>query len=353
MIEAIRRSNHALVLPGGGAKCSVQAGAYKGMRKAGIKPTKVFGTSGGGLNASLIAQGKEALMYKMWDDVGRSSGSLISAAYLAEFHEGTLRPNVDAIMDILTHGINFWDKVGLVRKEGRTKFVKKIIENGKSIDKVMDNSPLKDILVKNVKKDHFEMEFGFTLVSLYDGSLYTLNQNSFIDDYNLALGVLASSSMPGVWAPIPEIVLADGSVIRDAVDGGLRSSSPLPQAMSSLTFDDDWFVWAINPNTIQQMINSSKKNIIVQAASCIDIMLNEGLQRDIKMTEKINKWALDDPAWAIRNNVKYATIFNIEAPVDLNGNPLLGKTLDFRKEAIDKRIAIGEQSVLNYIKLVA
>ena len=338
-----------LVLPGGGAKCAVQVGGIKALFKNGIGIDKVSSTSGGSLNGAMLCQGKYQLLFDLWDETGRTSGSTISKTYLAEFKDGSLAPNIEQLKSILTYGINFGDKIGLITKKGQAKFIHKVIENGKSIDKLMDNSPLFGILEQNVKKADYLIDQHITLVSLYDGALYTLTQNSFLTDHDLHLGLLASSSMPGIWAPIPEIKLADGTSIFDAVDGGLRSSSPLPQMMAALDRECPWEVDAINPNSIHQMINKTKKNLITQAGSSIDIMLNEGLQRDIKITKRINGWALDDPAWALRNGIIYAPINNIEAPLDKEGNPLLGKTLDFRSEWIQKRISIGYDSMMRHL----
>ena len=123
--------------------------------------------------------------------------------------------------------------------------------------------------------------------------------------------------------------------------------------MDGISFDDRWAAWAFNCNNVKQQLNKSRKNLLTQAGASVDIMLNSGLDRDIKMTEKINKWALADPEWARRNNVKYATIFNIEAPLDKDGNPLLGSTMDFREAENRRRMAIGYESVGYYFDQLA
>jgi NTE family protein len=342
-----------LVLPGGGAKCAVQVGGIKALIENGVTIDKISSTSGGSLNGALLAQGKTQLLYDLWDETGRTSGSTISKTYLAEFKDGSLGPNVENLREILTYGIKLKDKIGLITKDGQRNFIRKIIENGKSIDKIMDNSPLFDTLSRNVTKAEYLIDQHITLVSLYDGALYTLTQNDFATDHDLHLGLLASSSMPGVWAPIPEIKLASGAIIYDAVDGGLRSSSPLPQMMAAIDMESTWEVFAVNPNSINQMINKTKKNLITQAGSSIDIMLNEGLQRDIKQTLKWNEVALECPEYALKRNLKYAPIHNIEAPMDKDGYPLLGKTLDFRAEAIQKRIDLGYTSMMKHFDSIA
>jgi NTE family protein len=342
---------YAYVFPGGGMKSAFSVGVVNNLViRRGYMPSLITGTSGGALVGALSAMNKYKLLNRLYAEVGRTNGASITKTYLAELRDGSVYPNVDNIKEILTKGINFGDKVGLITKKGQNKFIKKVIENGKSIDKLMDNSPLRDLLLTHVRKADFICDFHFTLVSLYDGSLYTLNQNSFASDSDLALAILASSSMPGIWAPVPQIQLADGSIILDAVDGGLRSSSPLPQAFANLTHDDDWTVITPDNNSIKQMVNESKKNLIVQAMSSVEIMLNEGLQRDLKMSKKINDWALKYPEWAKAENIKYAKLIHMEVPLGPNGESLLGRTLDARAEWIEKRINLGYAEVEKYFK---
>ena len=49
-----------LVLQGGGALGSYQAGVYQGLQEAGIEPDWIIGTSIGAINASLIAGNEPA-----------------------------------------------------------------------------------------------------------------------------------------------------------------------------------------------------------------------------------------------------------------------------------------------------
>ncbi|WP_138481567.1 patatin-like phospholipase family protein [Dyadobacter bucti] len=340
----MNKVKHAFCFPGGGFKGATQVGFLKAAIEHNIHADIISGTSVGTLVGAFAAMRKYNLLFDLWDHVGKTNGSIITKTYLAELRDGGVYPNIDQIKDILTNGIGFKDKIGLITKKGQQKFIQKVIENGKSIDKIMDNSPLFDLLTQHVFKKDFQADFHFTLVSLYDGKLYKVNQNSFADDHNLRLGMLASTAMPGVWAPIPWIRLADGTFIRDAVDGGLRMSSPLPLIMSKLTKGNPWKVYTPNANSIYQSINDQKKNLVTQAASAIDILLNEGLQRDIKMTEKINEWALKYPEWAEKEGIVYAELFNIEVPLNERGESLLGRTLDPRAEWIEKRIQIGYES---------
>lgn len=340
---------HAFCFPGGGFKSAVQAGFVKNIvMKRRIYPSLVVGTSGGALVGALTAMGKYDLLLDLYKVVGSTEGSAIFKPYLVGISGGKMKPVTENIRNILTDGITFRDKISLVTKSGQQNFIKKVIENGKSVNQLLDNSPLEELLKTHVRKADFKCDFYMTLVSLYDGSLYTVRHDGFATDDDLAMAILASSSMPGICDAVETITLADGRVIRDASDGGIRASSPIPYVYQNIDRSDDWTVWSMNSNSIKQMVNGAKKNIVVQAAASIDIMLNNGLDKDVSMTKKINEWALADPEWALRNNIIYAKLNNIEVPLGPDGDSLLGSTLDARKEWIDKRISIGYDLVDSY-----
>jgi len=348
--QLFQRTRHAFCLPGGGAKGAVQTGAINRCLELGVEADMVFATSAGSLNGIMVAMRKYELLNELWEQTGNTAGRFIFESYLAELHDGTVRANVSEIRNILSAGLNFGDKIGLITKKGQKKFLQKIVDNAKGIDHLLDNSPLRETLLKHVRMEDVKVPFSCTLVSLYDGALYTVPHTRFKDSTNLALGVLASTSIPGICAPVQEIHLADGTVIFDAVDGGLRSSSPLPQCMSAIPAEDDWVVWGFNCNSITQQLNKTRKNLLTQAGASVDIMLNDGFARDVKMSTKINEWAMKYPEFREGEGIKVARIFNIEAPLDEEGNPLLGSTMDFRQEWIKKRMAIGYESVNMYFE---
>src|SRR6202049_4684304 len=64
-----------LVLQGGGALGSYQAGVYQGLQEAGIEPDWIIGTSIGAINASLIAgnepQRRLERLHAFWSRVQR------------------------------------------------------------------------------------------------------------------------------------------------------------------------------------------------------------------------------------------------------------------------------------------
>lgn len=346
--QLLKPMKHAFCLPGGGAKAAVQCGAINRCLELGVEGDLFVSTSGGSTNAAMASMRKYEKLNQFWKQTGDTAGKFIFESYLAELNNGTVRANVAAIRDILSAGLNFGDKIGLITKKGQKRFIDKIINNAKGIDHLLDNSPLRETLIAEVHMADMKADFYPNFVSLYDGQLHCYHHTLFKDDYNLALAVLASTAIPGICAPIPEIHLADGTVIFDCCDGGLRASSPFSTTIQLTDPAYSWAVWAIDNNSVKQQLNKSKKNLITQAGGSVDIMLNDGLGREIKMTKKINEWALKYPEFRAGEGIKIPKILHIEAPLDADGNPLLGSTMDFREEWIKKRMSIGYESVNMY-----
>lgn len=350
--EAPRTLKHAFCLPGGGAKGAVQLGAINRALELGVEADLFVTTSVGSPNGVMAAMRKYDLLNQFWKQTGDTAGRFIFEAYLALLQDGTLRANVSEIRDILAAGLNFGDKLGLITKKGQRRFIDKVINNAKGIDHLIDNAPLRETLLNNVRMADMKADYYPTFVSLYDGALYCPHYSQFKDDHNFALAVLASTSIPGVCAPVPEIHLADGTVIFDCADGGLRASSPMSLTMQHIDPVYDWAVWAVDCNSVKQQINKSRKNLITQAGASIDIMLNDGLGREIKMTKKINEWALKYPEFRTGEGIKVAKILHIEAPLAEDGTPMLGTTLDFRQDWIKKRVDIGYAAVDQFFNLI-
>jgi len=339
---------HVLVNPGGGFRGAVQVGAIKSFLSRNIEPVLLTSTSVGTLNSALISMKKYDLLFDLWDKVGDGNGDIITKGYLAQLKDGGVQIDADKIEDVLLSGVDVFDKIRLLTKKGRSGFIKRVGKNFNEIESVMDNSPLQELLLQHVKESEFQIPMFFTLVSLRDGSLYNLSHKSFKTDKDLALALTASSTIPFLWKPIEKIQLKDGSYIYDAVDGGLRSSSPLALAYANITTSFDHIVWAMNCNTIKQTIDEGKKNLIKQAGLSIDILLNEGFSRDIRATTKWNDIAFKYENVRIGEKIVYAQLNNVEVETDELGNSVLGKTLDPSKEWIEKRIKIGFESVEKY-----
>src|SRR5690554_3460011 len=60
---------YGVVLEGGGAKGSYQAGAYRGISENGLEISAVAGTSIGALNGAMIVQGEIETCIDLWNDI--------------------------------------------------------------------------------------------------------------------------------------------------------------------------------------------------------------------------------------------------------------------------------------------
>lgn len=337
-------------LSGGGFKSAYFVGAFKALNEKNIKFDGICGTSGGALVGSLVAMGKFDVLEDLWIEVGRTNGANIFSPELVELSEtGSVKINVDRVEDKILSGFDIWDKIKLLTKKGRQKFIDRAANNAKSIESLMSNMPLYDILLKHVKEADFKSDFYFTLVSLETGSLYTVSHKSFMTDSDLCLAILASSTIPILLKPIPKIQLKDGSYIYSACDGGIRANSPVKIAFQNINTSFDWNVWSFSLNSIAQPLNKEPKTLLTQAGLTVDALLNQNFTNDVKMSEKINQWSLKYPEFAKGENIVYAKLHNIECPVDKDNINLLGSTLDARAETINSRIQIGYDVMSKYL----
>src|ERR1700709_1584615 len=91
-----------LVLQGGGALGSYQAGVYQAMHEAGIEPDWVIGTSIGAINAALIAGNmpdqRMPRLREFWKRVENGTR-------LDPFRFWTKLPNMSANLNAVTYGI--------------------------------------------------------------------------------------------------------------------------------------------------------------------------------------------------------------------------------------------------------
>lgn len=166
----------ALVLTGGGANGAFQAAAERVLREeGGMGWSVVSGTSAGALNGAMIAQGKYAEVAELWE---------------------TIRTT-----DVLrTPGL--WSLVRLLfGRQG-----------------LLSNDPLLGLLREHVDRDRLRgpgsVPFHFSVVDLEEGRVLRLTGEEATPEL-----VLASTAIPGVWAPVRatvrgrERLLADGMVL--------------------------------------------------------------------------------------------------------------------------------------------
>jgi NTE family protein len=136
---------YGIVLEGGGAKGSYQAGAYKAISENGLEISAVAGTSIGALNGAMIVQGEFETCIDLWNDIKYSD---------------IIRDN-DQEINRLLHTRPDRHTVKLVADKLR----------GVILNKGFDITPFKEMIAKYVNEDAIRrspIEFGISTYNLTD-----------------------------------------------------------------------------------------------------------------------------------------------------------------------------------------
>lgn len=277
----------ALVLSGGGAKGGFQVGVLKAYLETygNLDFDIISGVSVGSLNGCLLAMGKYDVLTNIWSKVTEQ--------------------------DIYT-------KYGIFKVIWNVLIKKK---NG-----VYDNTPLLRILEQHVSLADLKTEFVFGVVSLYDGKYYSLSSNDFDDDNEFRKAILASSTMPIVWSPVKSIRTKFG-VIKDVVDGGIRTVSPLGDVLKANPTD----ITIINCAPTGVDIEPDSKSLVKVAKRAItNIMIDEIEKNDLEMFLKINDLVKS-------NNIPGYTYYDNK----LVTPEVIGSTLDFSRDTLDNNYHEG------------
>ena len=334
---------HALCLSGGGMKTVMQLGSVQVLREQGIIFNAVSGISGGALNGALIAQDKIDVLEQLWLSVVDTDGGAITNGNLATLKLGKLKPDFKKIKDVAMQGVNKWDITKALTSSffnGRNleEVGTKMLDNIDYSTGILDNTPLAILLQTHIIRQDFKMPYYFGLTEFNTGEGYELNNKDFASDKDLANAVLASATMPVIWDSVKYIQTKKG-VIKNSVDGGLRTVSPLGQLFDTIERtkeSEEWTIWVINCNSTKLAAIEDTRRQSVRAGRTVDILLNQVFRDDIEKTLLINKVA-DQLG---KREVK----INIIEPQ----SGVLGGTLDATKEMIEKRIAMGRALALNY-----
>jgi NTE family protein len=346
-----------LALSGGGFKGAIQVGVLMELMKdhydeqgkiffPARKYDVVSGISVGALIGALIALGELPTVVKLFQSVKDSQGGIITNGKLAEIKNGKLQLNFGKLWESVSKGVNFWDVTrGVFGKKGKQRIIAEIGQNINELDSVLDNSPLYKLLLETVNLENLKSEFLFGLTSLEDTNDYKSSASDFYDNLNFAKGVLASATMPVIWIPVKEIRTRNG-IIKHAVDGGMRTISPIGRIFDKMKNDEEWEIDVLHTSsqTLETDI-SGNWNITKTAGRSLDILLNQTFVNDVKTSLFIN-----DNAEFLNLNpnrkkeYKKAKINIFEPDIGESGG-----TLDATPEMIDYRIELGRQLALNYI----
>lgn len=247
------RPKRALVLPGGGGRGAYQVGVYKALQEKGIKFDFAFGTSIGGLNATMIAQGQLERLEYLWSTIKASDIFHLPSASMV----GRL---------VLGH------KLGL-----------------------LDTAPLEALLRRELNLQLLKQSK--TKVGLCTTDLCSLETRLItIDDVmstnELVDVLMATSAIPMAFPPRH----IHGTGLW--VDGGLVRNTPMETAIQLGA--DEIFMVLLHP----EKINVCPTNMFEVLVRCLDIVLDASARREIQSAELYNRLIATDSVESIgRKNV--------------------------------------------------
>ena len=133
-VNKVRADNNGqvvLVLQGGGALGSYQAGVYQALHEAGIEPDWIIGTSIGAINASLIAgnapENRLARLREFWQRMEHHLGSAYAASWARDQVLGSLGGRT--AQEALDLGITHFDTAALYGFGANETLVGEVLRN--------------------------------------------------------------------------------------------------------------------------------------------------------------------------------------------------------------------------------
>lgn len=305
----------ALVLQGGGALGSYQAGVYQGLHEAGIEPNWFAGISIGALNAAILGgnppEKRLERLNEFWDTICQS----------ALFPAFTLGSEVASLLgdgDMRTLA-GAWSSMRAIVEGQRGFFVPRVpmpflnTATGPTVASFYDTGPLRETLERLVDFDRINAKLERVSVGAVD--IETGNFEYF-DNANRKLGpehFMASGALPPGF-PAVEI---DG---RFYWDGGLVSNTPLMEVLSrpprrdTLAFQVDlWSAKGPLPQNLldvderrKDIVYSSRTRLVTDVAGYIQHLRN-ALR---KVIDKIPPELQDDPEIAKIRELACSKVYN-------------------------------------------
>lgn len=220
-------------LTAGGSRAAFQFGAIKELKRRDIVPDKIWGVSGGGINAAILGTLNYKLLEYLWDN--------LKTDWIY---------NGNPLLRLLGFKPSLY-----------------------SLD------PLERTLNELLKYQTFEIPVSCVSISANDGSPKAFHHS----DDNFIRGVRASSSIPGVFDPV-EI---DGEYY---VDGGVRDYAPLSYMIRD-EIDYDLVVLISTKSRTDSTVKDFGKYVRIWEimTSSFPIMMEEMFQSDLRKFETINR----------------------------------------------------------------
>jgi NTE family protein len=236
--ENPHRPMRALVLPGGGGRGAYQVGVTKAFKEAVIEFDLAFGTSIGGINASLYAQGNQTRLEELWCSIrSKDVFSLPSAHQIGRL--------------VLGH------KLGL-----------------------LDTSPLEELLRREINLQKLKSsttKVGWCTTDLCSLETRLITIDDIMSTNELIDVLMATSALPMAFPP--RHIHGQGLWI----DGGLVRNTPMETAIH-LGADEVYMV-LLHP----ERINVCPVNMFEVLVRCLDIVLDASARKEVQAAELYNR----------------------------------------------------------------
>jgi NTE family protein len=331
----------------------------------------IAGVSVGSLNGCMLSMNKLHELNTLWDLVAENGVEEIYTSDLIDTsnrNELKIRLNYEQLKQRLFPNfqlkIGFWQAIGLLLfKKRREPFFKETVANiareagtnFKYFKSLASNAPLLKKLQSLVKLDAINpgTKFYSGFVSLEDGFYHSVVNSDFTDNDDFVNAILASTAMPIVWEPVPEINTRQ-QTFRQSVDGGVVNVNPLGDVIELIGKDPDpeaeyqLFIVNCNTGTVEPDTQTGNYNIGQIALRALDeITIAEVFRNDLEFFIRINDMVLqsgDKPLYDFDFKTKKRTDKQLKAFRYALVDPLpgeLGNTLLASRELIDRRIKHG------------
>ena len=237
-VQESKRPIRALVLPGGGGRGAYQVGVLKALKQEGLEFDLGFGTSIGGINATLYAQGDQSRLEDLWCSIrSKDVFGLPSAHQIGRL--------------VLGH------KLGL-----------------------LDTTPLEDLIRREVnlqKLKASKMKLGWCTTDLCSLETKMITVDEIMSTNELVDVLMATSALPLAFPP--RHIQGKGLWI----DGGLVRNTPMETAIH-LGADEVYMV-LLHPESI----NVCPVNMFEVLIRCLDIVLDASARKEVQSAELYNR----------------------------------------------------------------
>jgi NTE family protein len=304
----------ALILSGGGFKCSYEVGALNLIAenwtaitgKSGqMKFDLVAGVSAGVFNGGMVAMDKLSELNEFWNLLAKNGGKEIFESDIID-NRGNFSPDTEKLARFLPDTwfcvkALFKSVFGMITGKGFKKsllneVIREIENNVAEIRSLGTHEPLRQKIEHYFSKDSFPEDTRFLcgFVSLEDARYHLVEAQNFDTDTDLAEAVLASLSLPVLSAPVPEVGF-NHKKVKNLMDGGIQNISPVGSVLEYIRSDteSDYELFIINcNNTRMENYGNEKLNIATISLKALnDFLMSEIFRNDMKTFLLINELA--------------------------------------------------------------